>query len=306
LTVQAFLFQRLLQGLFVLFMALTAAFLLMFVVGDPIVALIGAEADTASINAMRTLYGLDRPLYVQYFAFIGNAVQGDFGVSSRYRTEVFPLMMERLAVSVEIALPALVLAVCVSMILGIVSAANRNRWPDYLARLIALGGQAAPIFWVGIMLIVLFSINLNWLPASGRGSWQNMVMPIVTLALWPTAYLTRIMRGSILDVLGSDYIRTARGKGLAPIPVIFRHALRNALIPYTTVGAMQFATLLSGSMIVETIFNYPGLGLLMINAIRQLDVSLVAGSIALTAVIAVMMNLTADILYAVIDPRVRN
>lgn len=303
---QAFLFQRLLQGLFVLFMALTAAFLLMYVIGDPIVALIGAEADTQSIERMRVLYGLDRPLYVQYAAFIGNALQGDFGVSSRYRTEVFPLMMERLAVSVEIALPALVLAIAASMLLGIVSAANRNRWPDHLARLVALGGQAAPIFWVGIMLIVIFSINLNWLPASGRGSWQNMILPVVTLALWPTAYLTRIMRGSILDILGSDYIRTARGKGLSPAMVIFGHALRNALIPYTTVGAMQFATLLSGSMIVETIFNYPGMGLLMINAIRQLDISLVAGSIALTAVIAVLMNLTADILYAVIDPRVRH
>lgn len=302
---RAFILQRLLQGLLVLFMALTAAFLMMYVIGDPIVALIGAEADTASIERMRELHGLDRPLYVQYVTFIINAVQGDFGVSSRYRTEVFPLMMERLVISVEIALPALVLAIMASMVLGMVSATYRNRWPDYLSRLIALGGQAAPIFWVGIMLIVIFSINLGWLPASGRGTWQHMVLPVVTLALWPTAYLTRIMRGSILDVLGSDYIRTARGKGLAPAAVILGHALRNAMIPYTTVGAMQFATLLSGSMIVETIFNYPGMGLLMINAIRQLDVALVAGSIALTAVIAVLMNLTADILYAVIDPRVR-
>lgn len=303
---QAFLFQRIIQGLFVLFMALTVAFLLMYVIGDPVVALIGAEADKASIERMRQLYGLDQPLYVQYLGFIGNALQGDFGVSSRYRTDVFPLMMERLLISVEIALPALILAIVASMLLGIISAANRNKWPDYLARLVALGGQAAPIFWVGIMLIVIFSINLNWLPASGRGSWEQTILPIVTLALWPTAYLTRIMRGSILDVLGSDFIRTARGKGLSSVNVVFRHALRNALIPYTTVGAMQFATLLSGSMIVETIFNYPGMGLLMINAIRQLDISLVAGSIALTAVLAVFMNLLADILYAVIDPRVRH
>jgi len=285
-------------------MALTAAFLLMYVVGDPVVALIGAEADRDSVERIRELYGLDRPLYVQYLSFLGNAVQGDFGVSTSYRAEVFPLMMQRLAVSAEIALPALILSVCLSIVLGIVSAANRNRWPDYLARVLALLGQAAPIFWVGIMLIVIFALVLNWLPASGRGSWQNLILPTVTLALWPTAYLTRIMRGSILDVLGSDFIRTARGKGLAPIPVLFRHALRNALIPFTTVSAIQFATLLAGSMIVETVFNYPGLGLLMINAIRQLDISLVAGSIALTAMIAVIMNLIADLLYAVIDPRV--
>ncbi|WP_127143912.1 ABC transporter permease [Pelagibacterium montanilacus] len=300
----AFIIHRLAQGALVLLMALTAAFLLMYVIGDPVIAIVGAEADRATIENVRQLYGLDRPLYVQYFSFLTNALQGDFGMSARYRTEVFPLMLQRLVVSIEIALPALVLAICLSILLGVVSAAYRNKLPDYLARIVALVGQAAPIFWVAIMLIVIFSLALNWLPASGRGTWQHMVLPTITLALWPTAYLTRIMRGSILDVLGSDFIRTARGKGLAPMAVLFRHALRNALIPFTTVSAMQFATLLAGSMIVETIFNYPGLGLLMINAIRQLDISLVAGSIALTASIAVVMNLVADILYAVIDPRV--
>ena len=299
-----FIVHRLGQGAIVILMALTAAFLLIYVIGDPVIALIGAEADKASVERIRALYGLDRPLYVQYFAFLGSALQGDFGVSTSYRTEVFPLMMERLLVSAEIALPALVLAIALSIVLGIISAANRNRWPDYLARIVALLGQAAPIFWVGIMLIVVFGLVLDWLPASGRGTWQHTVLPIITLTLWPTAYLTRIMRGSILDVLGSDFIRTARGKGLGPTSVLFGHALRNALIPFTTVLAIQFATLLAGSMIVETVFNYPGLGLLMINAIRQLDFALVAGSIALTATIAVVMNLFADILYAVIDPRV--
>lgn len=299
-----FIVHRLGQGAIVILMALTAAFLLIYVIGDPVIALIGAEADKAAVERIRALYGLDRPLYVQYFAFLGSALQGDFGVSTSYRTEVFPLMMERLLVSAEIALPALVLAIALSIVLGIISAANRNRWPDYLARIVALLGQAAPIFWVGIMLIVVFGLVLDWLPASGRGTWQHTVLPIITLTLWPTAYLTRIMRGSILDVLGSDFIRTARGKGLGPTSVLFGHALRNALIPFTTVLAIQFATLLAGSMIVETVFNYPGLGLLMINAIRQLDFALVAGSIALTATIAVVMNLFADILYAVIDPRV--
>ena len=301
---RVFIVHRLGQGAMVILMALTAAFLLMYVIGDPVIALIGAEADKAAVERIRALYGLDRPLYVQYFAFLGSALQGDFGVSTSYRTEVFPLMMERLLVSAEIALPALVLAIALSIVLGIISAANWNRWPDYLARIVALLGQAAPIFWVGIMLIVVFGLVLDWLPASGRGTWQHTVLPIITLALWPTAYLTRIMRGSILDVLGSDFIRTARGKGLGPTSVLFRHALRNALIPFTTVLAIQFATLLAGSMIVETVFNYPGLGLLMINAIRQLDIALVAGSIAVTATIAVVMNLFADILYAVIDPRV--
>jgi peptide/nickel transport system permease protein len=302
---QGLIVRRLLQGLLVLFMALTVAFLLMFVLGDPVISIVGPEADRETIETMRRLYGLDRPLHIQYTNFIINAAQGDFGISTRYRQPVFPLMMERLGNSVELALPALLLAILISTLLGIVSAAQRNRFPDYLARFFALFGQAAPIFWVGIMLIVIFSLYLGWLPASGRGTWQHMILPVITLTLWPLAYLTRIMRGSILDVLGSDFIRTARGKGLPPMSVLFRHALRNALIPFVTVGAMQFATLMSGSMIVETIFNWPGLGRLMLNAIRQLDIPLVAGSIALTATLAILMNLLADLLYAVIDPRVR-
>lgn len=301
---QNLIIRRLLQGLLVLWMALSAAFLLMFVIGDPVVSIVGAEADRETIESMRKLYGFDRPLYVQYVSFLGNAVQGDFGISTRYRQPVFPLMMERLGTSAELAFPALVLATLASIVLGIISAAQRNHMPDYIARFVAMFGQAAPIFWVGIMLIVIFSLSLGWFPASGRGTWQHMVLPVITLALWPMAYLTRIMRGSILDTLGADFIRTARGKGVSPIVVLFRHALRNALIPFVTVGAMQFATLMSGSMIVETIFNWPGLGQLMINAIQQLDIPLVAGSIALTATLVIIANLVADLLYAVIDPRV--
>jgi len=300
-----YIVHRLLQGALLLLLALTVAFFIMYIIGDPVIAIVGAEADRDTIEQMRRVYGLDRPLYIQYATFVANAVQGDFGISTRYREPVVPLMIDRLWASIELAIPALLLAIAASIALGIISASQRNRLPDYGARLLALVGQAAPIFWVAIMLIVIFALTLGWFPASGRAGWDSMVLPVITLALWPMAYLTRIMRGSILDVLGSDFIRTARGKGLAPIAVLFRHALRNALIPFVTVGAMQFANLMSGSMIVETIFNWPGFGRLMINAIRQLDIPLVAGSIAMTAALAVLMNLIADLLYAVIDPRVR-
>lgn len=299
-----FIVRRLFQGLFVMFMAMTVAFLLTFVLGDPVISIIGPEADAATIERMRVQLGLDRPLYVQYGSYLLRASTGDFGISNRYRRPVGPLMIDRLWNSVQLAVPALLLASVLSIVLGIISASQRNRWGDYAARAFALFGQAAPIFWVAIMLIVVFSLVLGWLPASGRGDWRNMVLPVFTLSLWPTAYLTRIMRSSILDVMSLDYIRTARGKGISPLRVLFRHALRNALIPFVTVGAMQFATVMSGSMIVETIFNWPGFGQLMLNAVRQLDIPLVSGTIALTAVLAVVMNLAADILYGIIDPRV--
>lgn len=300
----AFIVRRLLQGLLVMFMAVTAAFLLTFVLGDPVISIIGPEADAETIEKMRAQLGLDRPLYVQYGSYLVRAATGDFGISNRYRRPVGPLMLERLGNSVQLAIPALALATTLAVVLGIVSASQRNRWADYVARAFALFGQAAPIFWVAIMMIVVFSLVLGWVPASGTGTWRHMVLPVVTLSLWPTAYLTRIMRSSILDVLSLDYVRTARGKGLGPRSVLFRHALRNALIPFVTVGAMQFATVMSGSMIVETIYNWPGFGQLMLNAVRQLDIPLVSGTIALTAVLAVVMNLLADILYGVIDPRV--
>ncbi len=299
-----FVLRRLFQGVVVMFMAVTVAFLLTFVLGDPVISIVGAEADTATIERMRVQWGLDRPLHVQYGNYLMRAATGDFGMSTRYRRPVGPLMWERLGNSVQLAVPALALSSVLAITLGIVSASQRNRTADYLARGFALFGQAAPVFWVAIMLMVVFSLVLGWLPASGRGEWRHMVLPVVTLSLWPTAYLTRIMRSSILDVLSLDYVRTARGKGLGPVRVLVRHALRNALIPFVTVGAMQFATVMSGSMIVETIFNWPGFGQLMLNAVRQLDIPLVSGTIALTAVLAIVMNLLADITYGIIDPRV--
>jgi peptide/nickel transport system permease protein len=302
--VAAFVVRRLLQGVFVMVMAVTVAFLVTFVLGDPVISIVGPEADAATIERMRVRWGLDRPLHIQYGTYLTRAATGDFGMSTRYRRPVGPLMLERLGNSVQLALPALAISVVLSIVLGILSASQRNRWPDYVARGLALFGQAAPVFWVAIMFIVVFSLVLGWFPASGRGDWRHMVLPVITLSLWPTAYLTRIMRSSILDVLGLDYIRTARGKGVGAVRILVRHALRNALIPFVTVGAMQLATIMSGSMIVETIFNWPGFGQLMLNAVRQLDIPLVSGTIALTAVLAVVMNLLADVTYGLIDPRV--
>ena len=300
-----FIVRRVAQGLLVMLVALSVAFALMYGIGDPVISIIGPDADPATIEQMRRVLGLDRPIAVQYVDFLVRAVQGDFGVSTRYRQPVFPLMMSRLRASAELAIPAFFLAGVASLGLGVVSALRRNQFIDYAARALALFGQSAPAFWVAIMLIVYFSLHLGWLPASGRGTVAHAIMPIFVISLWPLAYLTRIVRSSMLDVLSEDYVRTARGKGLPERRVLFGHALRNALLPFITVLSMQFASFVAGSMMVETVFAYPGLGRLMLNAIRQLDIPLVAGSIALTAGLAVLMNLIADILYAVADPRVR-
>ncbi len=306
-----FILQRAGQGLIVIFAALTLAFILMFVIGDPVTMITGAEASREQAERLREQLGFNRPLIVQYFDFMFGAVQGDFGVSYRHQQPVLPLLWERLGRSAEIALPALFLAILVSVPAGVVSALRRNTTIDYSARVTALIGQAAPNFWVGIMLIVLFSNILGWLPASGREidggvgkQLSHMILPVVTLALMPMAYLTRMMRSTMLEVINEDYIRTARAKG-APVPrVVYIHALRNALIPYVTITALQIGNLIAGSMVVESVFAWPGMGRLLMDSIRQLDIPVVAAGLSLVAALFVILNLIADICYALLDPRV--
>lgn len=300
------------QGLIVIFAALTIAFILMFVIGDPVTMMTGGEATREQAEIMREQLGFNRPLIVLYFEFMFNAVQGDFGVSYRHQQPVLPLLFERLGRSAEIAVPALFLSILVSVPVGVVSALRRNSTVDYTARVFALVGQAAPNFWVGIMFIVLFANVLGWLPSSGRETdggilkqLSHMVLPVVTLALLPMAYLTRMMRSTMLEVINEDYIRTARAKG-APVPrVIYVHALRNALIPYVTIIALQIGNLIAGSMVVESVFAWPGMGRLLMDSIRQLDIPVVAAGLSFVAALFVVLNLIADICYTLLDPRVR-
>lgn len=306
-----FILQRMGQGLIVIFAALTLAFILMFVIGDPVTMITGAEASREQAERLREQLGFNRPLIVQYFEFMLGAVQGDFGVSYRHQQPVLPLLWERLGRSAEIAVPALFLALLVSIPAGIVSALRRNSAVDYAARVTALIGQAAPNFWVAIMMIVLFANVLGWLPSSGReidgGLWKQisyMVLPVVTLALLPMAYLTRMMRSTMLEVINEDYIRTARAKG-APMPrVVYIHALRNALIPYVTITALQIGNLIAGSMVVESVFAWPGMGRLLMDSIRTLDIPVVAAGLSFVAALFVVLNLIADVCYVLLDPRV--
>lgn len=306
-----YLTKRALQGLVVLFTALSLSFFLMFVVGDPVLMITGPEASVEMVEDFRKQLGFDRPLFAQYIDFVGAAAQGDFGQSYRHQQPVLPLLMERLGRSAEIALPALFLAIIISIPAGVVSALRRNSFVDYIARVLALIGQAAPNFWVALMLIVVFSNIFSILPSSGReinsGFYiriQHMILPILTLSLLPMAYLTRMMRSTMLEVINEDYIRTARAKGAKPPRVVYIHALRNALIPYVTVTAMQIGNLIAGSMVVESIFAWPGLGRFLLESIRQLDLPVVAAGLTLVALIYVVMNFIADIIYTVLDPRV--
>ncbi|MFU8825139.1 ABC transporter permease [Yoonia sp.] len=306
-----FILQRIGQGLIVIFAALTLAFILMFVIGDPVTMITGVEASREQADQLREQLGFNRPLILQYFEFMVGAAQGDFGVSYRHQQPVLPLLWERLGRSAEIALPALILALAVSIPAGIMSALRRNSAIDYGTRVTALVGQAAPNFWVGIMMIILFANVLGWLPSSGReidgGLWKqisHMIMPTITLALLPMAYLTRMMRSTMLEVINEDYIRTARAKGASVPRVVYIHALRNALIPYVTITALQIGNLIAGSMVVESVFAWPGMGRLLMDSIRTLDIPVVAAGLSFVAALFVVLNLIADVCYALLDPRV--
>jgi peptide/nickel transport system permease protein len=256
--------------------------------------------------------GLDRPLIVQYADFLWGAMQGDFGNSYRHQSPVMSILLERLGRSAELAIPAILLALIVSIPVAVVSAIKRNTMIDYVARVFALVGQAAPQFWVGIMGIVIFAAALGWLPSSGRvvdrgfGTYlAHMLMPAIVLSLTPMAYLTRMMRSTTLEVINDDYVRTARAKGVREMRVIYFHAVRNAMIPYVTISALQIGNVIAGSMVVESVFAWPGMGRLLMDSIRMLDIPMVAAGLAMVAVIYVVLNLIADLTYALLDPRVR-
>lgn len=306
-----FILTRISHGLIVLLAAATIAFLLMYVIGDPVLMRIGEDASAEMVQRVREEMGFDRPLLFQYLDYMAGVVQGDLGISYRQRVPVLDLLLERLVNSVILAVPALVLAIVVSIPVGILSAMYRNSIIDYVARTFAMVGQAAPNFWVGIMLILILSVNLRWLPPSGMGQggvleyMKYMIMPVFTLSLLTMAYLTRMMRGAILELQSQDFVRTARAKGLSKFRVMTRHVVRNAMLPYVTVGGLQLGTLISGSMVVESVFSWPGFGRLMLDSIQLMDIPVVAGALTLVAVMYVVLALIVDVIYAAIDPRVR-
>jgi ABC-type dipeptide/oligopeptide/nickel transport system permease component len=254
---------------------------------------------------MRKTLGLDQPLHKQYWLFLSNALRGDLGRSLYYKQPAFRIILEHLPATVELTFAALLVSLAVALPMGILSAVRRDSLWDYAGMLLATIGQATPVYWLGLMLILAFSVQWMLLPSSGRGGIANLIMPSVTLGAPLMALVTRLVRSGMLDILGEDYIRTARAKGLAERLVIYRHALRNMLIPLVTVVGLQLGALLGGAVITETIFAWPGVGRLIVTAITARDYPLVQAATLLVSVYFVAINLLLDVLYVYIDPRIR-
>ncbi len=280
-------------------------FVLVRISGDPVVLMLPEDAETWQVEALREALGLDRPIPVQYVMFLRDLLRGDFGTSLRYTNQdALPIVLERLPATLQLTLAALVVAVVISFPLGVIAAVYRNRWPDVTATGFAVLGQAMPNFWLGIMLILLFSVTLGWLPVSGRGGLTSLVLPAFTLGTALAALLTRLMRSSLLEVLNQDYVRTATAKGLQRRLVLLKHAVRNAMLAYVTVLGLQVATLMAGAVVTEQVFAWPGIGLLAIQAINSRDMPIIQGVVVVAALIVMSANLLVDLLYALIDPRI--
>jgi ABC-type dipeptide/oligopeptide/nickel transport system permease component len=303
--VTAYILQRALQSIFVLLLVSLIAFLVLRLSGDPVTLLVEPNAPRELIEETRRELGLDQPLHVQYLKFVTDAARGDLGMSIRYKSPTLPIALSRLPATIELSVVAMALALLVGIPAGIISAIKWRSRTDYLIRFAAFLAQGVPFFWLAIMLILVFSVRLEWLPTSGRGSWVNLILPAFTLSLLPMARITRLLRSSLLSVLREDYITVARAKGLRQSTMVTRHALKNALLPVVTDIALLFGALLSGAIIVETIFAWPGIGRLAIDSIGSRDYPMVQTLVMLSATIFVTLNLLADISYAVIDPRVR-
>jgi peptide/nickel transport system permease protein len=302
---RTFLFRRLLQSLVVLFGVSFVVFAILHLTGDPALVLLPPDASPEDVRRFREVMGFNDPFFVQYGRFLKGALQGDFGQSVRHGEPAFGLVVERMPATLELAGAALVLALCLAIPAGIVSAVRRNTALDYLATVVALFGQSLPTFWLGIMLILLFSVQFHLLPSSGRGTLEHLILPAVTLGLFTTARITRLTRSGMLEVLNQDYIRTARAKGVSDQPVVWKHALKNAAIPIVTIVGIELGTLLGGSVITETIFAWPGVGRLSVQAIANRDYPVVQAAVFLLASTFVLVNLMVDVVYTYLDPRIR-
>ncbi|HYM68093.1 MAG TPA: ABC transporter permease [bacterium] len=288
----------------------TAAFvflMLHLVPGDPVMLLVGegGVASPEAMNALRHELGLTDPLPVQFVRYTVRLLHGDWGKSIRFNQPVLGLLVQNAGNTIQLAAAALALAIACGVPLGILAAVHRNRWGDSIAMFVSLVGVSMPSFWLGALLIVAFSLQLRWFPAVGQGGLNRLVLPAVALSFAPLASIARLVRSSLLEVLGEDYVRTARAKGIVERTVVIRHALRNALIPVVTFFGLEAGRLLAGAFAVETVFSRIGLGRLIVNSILNKDFPVVQGAVLFVAVLYVVVNFAVDLSYAVLDPRVR-
>ena len=300
-----FIIRRVISVVPVVFAVSFVVFAMIFLVGDPAVLMMPPEATVEDIAAFRHAHGYDDPFIVQYGRFLAKALQGDLGKSLRYNESALGLVLERLPATLMLSFFSMLFATIIAIPLGILSALRRNSAVDYIASVFAVIGQSMPNYWLGFLLVYVIAVRLHWLPTSGGPGLVFVVLPAVTIAMAVMALITRMVRSSMLEVLNEDYIRTARAKGLKERAVILGHALRNALLPVITVIALQFGFILGGAVVVETIYAWPGLGLLTINAIYGRDYPVVQASVFFLSICFVLINLVVDILYQFLDPRLR-
>jgi ABC-type dipeptide/oligopeptide/nickel transport system permease component len=302
---QRYVLKRILQSLLTLLVLSVIIFIVCRLTGDPVVLMLPDDASYEDVVQLRTALGLDRPLPVQYWRFLKNAVQGDFGRSIKGQVPVLDLIKDRFPNSIKLGLVSLLITIVLAFPLGVIAAVKKGTAVDTLANLIAVLGQSLPQFWVGIVLIQVFAVHLRWLPVAGTGSFWHYILPGFTLGWFLVAGIMRLLRSSMLDVLDSEFVKLARIKGVPGWSVVWKHALKNAIMPVLTFAAIYLAILITGAILVETVFAWPGLGQLIYQGIVYRDFPVIQAVVLLTAVIVVSINLIVDITYAYLDPRIR-
>ncbi len=300
-----YIIRRLFQVIPVLIIVSFLVFLFVYLSGDPVALMLPEDASQAEIENMRKVLGLDKPFIVQYGIFLLNAVNGDFGQSFIYKQEALGIVLERLPATFELMIASIIVSTIIAIPLGVWSAIRRNTFVDLFISSSSILGKAMPNFWLGMMLVLLFSVTLQLLPVSGKGTIYHLILPAITAGTAMAAQLTRMLRSHMIEVLSQDYIRTARSKGLGSFVIIFKHALRNSMLPVITIIALQISTLVGGALITETVFSWPGLGQLIIQAIHARDMAVVQACVLVIAVFVIVVNLLADLLYRVVDPRIK-
>jgi ABC-type dipeptide/oligopeptide/nickel transport system permease component len=288
-----------------LLLVTAVVFALLQLSGDPAYVLLAPEATPEQRAAFRAQYGLDQPLPVQYVRYLARVVQGDFGQSFSFQAPALEVALQRLPATFELTLAAMTLAVLLAIPAAVIAALWRGRLFDRALMAVTLAGQSVPTFWLGMMMIIVAAVHFRVLPASGRGGWSHLVMPAVALALWLMALLARVTRSEMLEALEQDYVRTARAKGLAESAIAARHALKNALLPIVTVLGLQFGGLLGGAVMTETVFAWPGVGTMILDAILKKDFPVVLAGVMVVAAGFIVVNLVLDLLYSALDPRIR-
>jgi peptide/nickel transport system permease protein len=317
----AFVVRRLVQAILVMLTVAFVAFLLFQYVGDPVAQMLGQDATPEDRARLRSDLGLDQPFFVQFAAFVGNAVQGDFGISLRQGRTVSTLIKERLPATLELSFAAAIIAIVVGIPAGVYTALRRNSWFSHFLLAASLIGVSLPTFLIGILFILVFAVQLGWLPSFGRGDtvaigwwttglltakgWQHLILPSITLSLFQLTLILRLVRAEMLEVLRTDYIKFARARGLTNRAVHFGHALKNTLVPVITITGLQLGGIIAFAIVTETVFQWPGMGLLFIQSVQFADIPVMAAYLCLIALVFVLINLIVDLLYFAVDPRLR-